>query len=1397
MIIDGMIAYIAANKTETLVSIVVNLFSDFISVKISDKKNRKKVCKLKTELCKWAYSFQKKYEGSILTKGVYIQYLEYQRIIERLYQYVLSPQEQVLREEDYITSLVENCKVMLNSEETVVQPMDESILKAFYTELLEKVKHFLQTTGGMELKEILYTMNQILLGNRDALEALQSKYVLDQKRYRSVEQRLEEVRKILQEQGPHIDDEWFLNQNRQAILNMGKRYLPDLNVTLDIQKDFDIVEANQNFFRNLCEEADELLICLHEISGEDSFLSEKRDVIVELLNGVREFRDFEKVRIQLAENAESCSKYAADEYKRRVKEKQKNDNWGQSVINRYREIWVKADRYADYLRQNKMNLVNTPILILYGEGGIGKSHLVADTVVKRNENSERSILLLGQDFPKGCIIWSRFTELLECSQPIDVVLQAVSRIAEEKKSRILIFIDAINEGGGKEVWHDRLASVAEKIMKYPWLGLILTIRKDFLRTIVDPEVVEKYHITQIEHRGFGRLTEEAIQKYFAYYGIELTVMPYFPEEFSNPLFLRLFCEGYEKKPKEQIVIDTEQIYANYIDEMNHRLAEKFRYTSSINVVRMVITELALASYDTYQRNRLDKEKAVGIVSSIAGRYQISTCIFDALISEGILANGIDSNEKEYVYVTYERLADHIYASHMLEEVVEKKSPEEELLEKVNKPGVLEEMACLLPRCGMELFGRFPSIKEEWQTAEAFTASIIWRTDDGLKKEETYEYINDQIVVYEGLFEEFYENLIRVSTNEKHPYNGEMLHEQLSRMTMAERDAEFMELFNSWNTDGTSAYRLMDWCYQTVWSRRGTKEETIYLAALTLSWMLICTDNLFRDKISMALCHLLRGHTEVMIRILQAFRGVDDRYITERLYAIAFGVVTFEQDEENIRKLSRYVYETVFTAEEVIPDILIRDSAKRIILYALSIQKDDSIDLKKVCGPYHSTFPEVPSDDVLEKYELDYKAEEFKDYQWAQNIILSSMRIDDHTGGYGDFGRYVFQSYFHGWKDVDANDLMKIAVADIFDRGYDVELHGVYDRRLRDYSRIAERKTERIGKKYQWQALYQLAAQVSDHYKRENPACGIKEYNTGAYEPRLRDFDPTINIKRTSADFGKFPAIPYHNFDYPEQQWVTIQDDLPDFSDMVRLELKKDSFLLLSGMHSWKEKAPIGMEEYDCPLKEMWFMIQAYFVKEEDYLTSISVLQEENFWGRWMPEASDNYTMYNREYYWSDTHAYYDNEYFGGCEWKKPWNTENVILQEMEFLVPDYTYVATAEKEIPELRYSRWKKPCKTLFQTLDLLYQEENTVLYDKTGKVMCFDTCEVFDEDCGFYFQETALKAFLEEKHYKMFWTVLGEKRVIGGSFLDEKIRLETPEYTGLFYFDENGEIAGRIRSA
>lgn len=282
----------------------------------------------------------------------------------------------------------------------------------------------------------------------------------------------------------------------------------------------------------------------------------------------------------------------------------------------------------------------------------------------------------------------------------------------------------------------------------------------------------------------------------------------------------------------------------------------------------------------------------------------------------------------------------------------------------------------------------------------------------------------------------------------------------------------------------------------------------------------------RDHTSKAIVEILKDDFHLCEWLLRKFESVNDPYVIQRLYTIVVGAVLKRSDEcsEDFRSLATYVYSTIFDEEYVYPDILLRDSARTIIeRYIYENPEDKSFNPKVFRPPYRSL--DIP---VVERKKYEDSEEDKRQKRFGIWDITSSLSFEG-MGMYGDFGRYVFQSamdYFdipgsrrhNGTSLLDDPDsfegnLYYYALQYIFEElGYSNELFGEYDSSLSRYSYVSRSevlKTERIGKKYEWIAMFNILARLSDRYKLCDYDAPARDYR-GAWEPDVRDFDPTYN-----------------------------------------------------------------------------------------------------------------------------------------------------------------------------------------------------------------------------------------------------------------------------------------------
>ena len=84
-----------------------------------------------------------------------------------------------------------------------------------------------------------------------------------------------------------------------------------------------------------------------------------------------------------------------------------------------------------------------------------------------------------------------------------------------------------------------------------------------------------------------------------------------------------------------------------------------------------------------------------------------------------------------------------------------------------------------------------------------------------------------------------------------------------------------------------------------------------LSAMTLAWMLATSNRTVRNGATTALVNLLTGRFEATARLVEGFADVDDPYVVERVYAVAYGVATRSHDSAEVKVLSECVYGRVF------------------------------------------------------------------------------------------------------------------------------------------------------------------------------------------------------------------------------------------------------------------------------------------------------------------------------------------------------------------------------------------------------------------------------------------------------------------------------------------------------
>ena len=688
-------------------------------------------------------------------------------------------------------------------------------------------------------------------------------------------------------------------------------------------------------------------------------------------------------------------------------------------------------QFERFIESNSFHLANNPFLLLKGDGGHGKSHLLADVAKNHQSNGGFSILLLGQYFYKG-EVWSEILKQLSISSfhTKDELLLVLNEIGKASGKRVMFFIDALNEGEGKVIWRGQLVGFLEDFKKYTWLGVVISVRTTFLKSIVPSDLLENEEkLLKITHQGFRGYEYQASKRFFQYFGLQAPKIPLLTPEFTNPLFLLLFCKGLQKNGYKYVpegMNGITKIIQFFFQGINKSLFEKFEFDLKINIANKCADRFA-QSLTEQKETLMNYESASLLLNNVVQTYfpSVQNCnILTELISEGLFKENIrynrnDSEEEFVIEFNYERFGDYIITDLLVDKYIDKDNPSTAfkknghlsfILEEPHyyNEGIIEALSVILPeKIGKELFEVVP---KKYYSAESislgFIKSLIWRREDTIT-EKSIEFTD--VVQKNRFVAEYVEVIISVCSNDKHPFNANHLHKILINKTLPQRDkmwTTFIHSHYSLKVDEEyeirAIQRLVDWAWSED-DKSYLSKESIYLSTKTITWFLTSPNRFLRDASTKGLVCLLTNNLSIACRLIDDFKDVNDPYILERLLAACYGAIVKSEINSFSQDLAQKVFDTFFIHGEPPVHLLTRDYVRGICEYAIHHKLNIVVDIALIYPPYQSVWkePKMTAENCVKKYRIKgfvYDKATTQD-RGQNNLILSTS--DD----FYDFNKY--------------------------------------------------------------------------------------------------------------------------------------------------------------------------------------------------------------------------------------------------------------------------------------------------------------------------------------------------------------------------------------------------------
>ncbi|MBT1444190.1 hypothetical protein KJI95_06580 [Shewanella sp. JM162201] len=388
---------------------------------------------------------------------------------------------------------------------------------------------------------------------------------------------------------------------------------------------------------------------------------------------------------------------------------------------------------------------------------------------------------------------------------------------------------------------------------------------------------------------------------------------------------------------------------------------------------------------------------------------------------------------------------------------------------------------------------------------------------------------------------------------------------------------------------------------------------------------------------------------------------------------------------------------------------------------------------------------------------------------------------------------------HNNKLLETNKYFDLRIAECFilnrvmDLGWDPHKHGNFDREIGTGRGRRDSFQERIGKKYQWIAYYEYMAKLADNFIRfEGYGDERKESPyQGPWEPYVRDIDPTILLKETGTKVVRNQDMWWLNnevFDWAcsYDEWVKSSTTLTQPCGLIEVKDNNgDEWLVLESYPSWKEPKIIGNVDWGHPRKEVWCHIRSYIVKLEGFEKFRDWALSQHFMGRWMPEASNIYQLFDREFYWSKAFQFFKSDYYGNSDWTSVSDPES-RAKIADVSITSINYLWEEEFDKSKIETLSFLKPSNLIFEKMGLKNGETEGSFTDQNGTVVCFSAEAIHASKTHLLVKKEPFLSMLKENGLEIVWTLLGEKGVIGGS-LTSNHHYGRQEFSGAYYFDNN----------
>jgi len=325
-----------------------------------------------------------------------------------------------------------------------------------------------------------------------------------------------------------FEQTWFTARLEEALKSAGPRYTPEIHVELPIAYNFEAFGRTKHFFNQTKAHAKDIRGELRNFdysikhstepaveplvsrlsSQVQSILTEIAGIEVDSV-GKLPFEEIAEHIISAEATAEELESVLSKHEQQYDAKHPKGATPTQSdEINPFREPLFALSRLFRALRKmgnvlrHAEEIAGRNVMILKGDAGTGKTHLLCDVAQQRIKDGRPTVLLMGQRFMSSDDPWAQTLQQLDLAGlSAEEFTGALESAAQAADCRALVMVDAINEGKGRDIWPSNMAAFVTRLERSPWIGVVFSVSSSYEEIVVHEDM--RAQAATVTQEGFA------------------------------------------------------------------------------------------------------------------------------------------------------------------------------------------------------------------------------------------------------------------------------------------------------------------------------------------------------------------------------------------------------------------------------------------------------------------------------------------------------------------------------------------------------------------------------------------------------------------------------------------------------------------------------------------------------------------------------------------------------------------------------------------------------------------------------------------------------------------------------------------------------------------------------